>query len=118
MKTILISLVAIACFANVRAQQVVQENDKIVYNDHEFKVGDVVRLGYGSKQDKSFAFAHGVMYNRPSGYLAPFFSGYKCQVIGWRTYKGKYFLKARPVGLKRRIYIDVMSATDSKELAL
>lgn len=115
MKTLCVMLLVTAC-ASGHAQQAVVENGRLVYNGHEFRPGQMIRLGYGSRQDKNFAFVFFSGHNQPASPLHSLYCNYECKVIKWRRYKGKYFMKARPVGRRHRIQIDVVGAIDNQEL--
>jgi hypothetical protein len=117
MKTLSV-IVLLTASLGAYAQQVVEENGKLVYKGHEFHVGQVIQLAYGSRQDKGFAFVFGVYAGHPSGNLYSFMGGYNCRIIKWKFYRGKYWIKAKPMGRRFNVFIDVMGAIDNKELVV
>lgn len=119
MKTLIVTLLLSACLS-AHAQQVVKENDKLVYNGHEFRVGQIVQLGYGSRQDKGFAYVFGNSYGKPMERMTmpSMYNNYRCTITKLVSFRGKYFVQARPIGRTFKVQIDVVGAIDNKELVL
>ncbi len=123
MKKILLAL-ALIFVANVMYAQTHPkfENDTIFYSKSKIFVGDTVYLGYGSSENKEFAY---VLFG-PSSLmvtLKPLESKYHNQpVVINKVYKkqGKYIARGEMYELNTRgfikLFIDVEGAIENEEL--
>jgi hypothetical protein len=116
---LLLTLTAVFFYSFVFAQRPTIDKEVITYKEKTYKVGDTLHLGYGSANDKTFAFIH--MGSGLGGFSPLGANWAKSDIVIDKVYKmqnkfmvrGK-ILEASTFGAK--VIINIEGAIDNGEL--
>ena len=113
-------LLSLISFSAMAQDTPILKNDTIHYQSAKFYPNKVVKLAYGSKADKTFAFIY--YGNIAAGQMPAMAQLSKQEVLIDKVYKmaGKHYARGKVInGIAQfgmKIFIDIEGAIDNKEL--
>jgi len=118
MKKFIISVCLITFTIIAHAQdRTTLKGDTALYQGIKYFPEKIIRLGYGTAADKSFAFVYKGAGISMNGYASAGYSKSDCKIVNIKIgYAGKYYIKAKLVGAVGNVTIDLESAFDNKEI--
>ena len=117
MKNLFIILFTVIAIQSKCQDKAIMKNDTVYYMDQKIYINKAIRLGYGSTSSKEFAF---IYYGMTGTGLPAHWSKFDVLVEKIKIKGTKFWIvgRATNIAIGNKIYFELESAIDNKEVIL